>query len=400
LGIASAVIALDEALAILSSAARPIGSESVKLDHASGRVLAADVVAALDSPRADVSAMDGYAVREADLATLPARLRVSGESFPGQLPPPIASGECARIFTGAPVPAGADRVVIQEIIRREGEQVIFDADPGPARHIRPRGSDFRSGERLLPAGTLLDARTIIATAAADVASVEVFRRPRVAIIATGDELAEPGIARERPATIPDSVSLGVAALAEQWGGKYVVRSRIGDEKQRLEAAGREALGTADLVIVTGGASVGEKDFAKAMFEAAGLELLFSKVSIKPGKPVWLGRAAGKLVLGLPGNPTSALVTARLFLVPLLCVMTGRDPAFALRWRRACVAQALPACGDRETFFRARWADDLAEPLDDQDSGAQRALALAELLVRRRANAPAAKAGDQVEVLAF
>jgi len=394
------VISFDEALAIVTSAGQPIGTESVGIECAANSALAADVIAAIDSPRADVSAMDGYAVREADLAHVPARLRVSGESFPGQLPRRIAAGKCVRIFTGAPVPAGADRVVIQEIVRREGEWAIFERDPGPARHIRPRGSDFPLGERLLAAGTLLDARTIVGAAAADAASVQVFRRPRMAIVATGDELAEPGTARDDLAAVPDSVSLGVAALAKQWGGECAARMRAGDDRERLEAAAREALNAADLVIVTGGASVGEKDFARAMFESAGLELLFSKVSIKPGKPVWLGRASGTLVLGLPGNPTSALVTARLFLAPLLCGMTGRDPASALRWHRATLARTLPACGDRETFFRARWADDLVEPLNDQDSGAQRALALAELLVRRRANASAARAGDQVEVLAF
>lgn len=344
--------------------------------------------------------MDGYAARDPDLARLPAKLRVSGESFPGQLPPTITAGECVRIFTGAPVPDRADRVVIQEIVRRDGDSAVFEHEPGTARHIRERGWDFHAGERLLEAGTLLEARAIVAAAAADVASVEVFRRPSFAIVSTGDELAAPGRARELPMGIPDSVSLGVAALGEQWGGQCVTRTRMGDDRQRLESVAREALKAADLVIVTGGASVGEKDFAKAMFESAGLELLFSKVAIKPGKPVWLGRAQGKFVLGLPGNPTSALVTARLLLGSLLCAMTGRDPASALRWRKAALALALPACGDRETFFRARWADDLVEPLSDQDSGAQRALAMAELLVRRGGNAPAAAAGESVQVLAF
>ena len=180
----------------------------------------------------------------------------------------------------------------------------------------------------------------------------------------------------------------------------MVRLRIDDDREELEVAARKALDAADLVIVTGGASVGEKDFAKAMFEAAGLELLFSKVSIKQGKPVWLGRASGKLVLGLPGNPTSALVTARLFLAPLLCGMTGRDPASALRWRNAPLAEALPACGDRETFVRARWAGNAVEPLIDQDSGAQRALAEAELLLRRLPNSHSAKPKDDVELIAF
>ena len=394
------MISFDEALTILSSAARPIGTETIGIECAAGRVLAANVIAAIDSPRAGVSAMDGYAVCEADLAHVPARLRVSGESFPGRLPRPITNGACVRIFTGAPIPAGADRVVIQEIVRRDGEWAIFEHEPGSARHIRPQGSDFRSGERLLTTGTLLDARSVLAAAAADMPSVEVSRRPRLAIIATGDELAGPGSARDNPAASPDSVSLGVAAFSEQWGGQCLARTRMGDDREQLEAVAREALDIADLVIVTGGASVGEKDFAKAMFQSAGLELLFSKVAIKPGKPVWLGRAAGKLVLGLPGNPTSALVTARLFLAPLLCALTGRHPASALQWRKAAATVPLPACGDRETFVRARWSGEMIEPLSDQDSGAQRALAEAALLVRRSIDAPAAAAGEMVDVLTF
>lgn len=394
------MISFDEAIGIVAEAGAPIGTETVGLDRAAGRVLAADVIAAIDSPRADVSAMDGYAARDGDLGRLPARLRVTGKSLPGREPPAIEAGECVRIFTGAPVPAGADRVVIQEIVGREGEWAIFERDPGPARHIRRQASDFGSGHTLLTAGTLLDARTIVAAAGADVPHVQLFRPPRLVIIATGDELTEPGSACERAAAIPDSVSLGVAALGEAWGGACVNRMRIGDECDKLEASAREALATADLVIVTGGASVGERDFAKAMFSPAGLELLFSKVSIKPGKPVWLGRAAGKLLLGLPGNPTSALVTARLILAPLLCAMTGRDPESALRWLKAPLAAPLPACGDRETFVRARWAANSVEPLRDQDSGAQKALAEAELLVRRRPNAAAAEAGEEMGVLPF
>jgi molybdopterin molybdotransferase len=398
-GWAVALISFDEALAVVAAAAGPLGTEVVMLDRAAGRVLAADIIAALDSPRADVSAMDGYAVRDADLARLPLSLRIIGESFPGAEPLAIAAGECARIFTGAPVPAGADRVVIQEIVRRDGDLAIFDRQPGSTRHIRNRGSDFKSGERLLTARTFLDARTIVAAAAADLASIEVFRRPRFAVVATGDELAEPGTAREQPMAIPDSVALGVTALGEQWGGECVVRLRVPDDRQQLEAAARKALDSTNLVVVIGGASVGEKDFAKAMFGPE-LALLFSKVSIKPGKPVWLGRAAGKLVLGLPGNPTSALVVARLFLAPLLYGMAGRDPATALAWRKARLAAPLPPSTERETFIRARWTDDRVEPLSDQDSGAQGALAQAELLVRRVANATAAEADGSVDVLAF
>jgi molybdenum cofactor synthesis domain-containing protein len=206
--------------------------------------------------------------------------------------------------------------------------------PGSARHIRKRGGDFETGDELLASGRLLDPRAIVAAAAADVAELRVFIRPRAHILSTGDELADPGTAANTPDAIPESVSFGVAALAELWGAFVVGGARLRDELPAMEKAAADAVNQADVVIVTGGASVGEKDFAKTMFEPLGLELVFSKVAIKPGKPVWLGRVDGALVLGLPGNPTSALVTARLLLAPLLAGLTGRSIDEALRWRRS------------------------------------------------------------------
>lgn len=395
------MISFDEAAAIVARAARPLGTETLPLERAAGRVLASDVVAMIDSPRHDVSAMDGYAVRDSDLAGPPARLRVVGEAFAGQAEVPgISFGACVRIFTGGAVPNGADRVVIQEVVRRDGDWAIIDQAPIPARHVRRRASDFAAGERLLSAGTLLTPGALVAAAAADEGQVEVWQVPRLMVLGTGDELAEPGTARDTAAAIPESVSLGVAALAEQWGGKCIGRVRLPDDPVRLGEAASEALAKADLVVVTGGASVGEKDFAKSMFGRAGLELLFSKVAIKPGKPVWLGRAGGTMVLGLPGNPTSALVTARLFLAPLVAGLSGRDPASAHGWRKAELASAVPACGDRETFLRARWSGDGVEPFSNQDSSAQKLLAEANLLIRRASGAAACAASMPVEILDF
>jgi molybdopterin molybdotransferase len=376
--------------------ARPIGRETVPLARASGRVLAAPVVAKVDSPPADASAMDGYAVREADL---PGSLRIIGESFPGSgFEGALKPGTCVRIFTGAPVPEGADRVVIQEVAVREGDLVAIADGPGPSRHIRAGGSDFRAGDVLLEAGRPLDPRALVAAAAADAADVETWRRPAVLVLATGDELAPPGEARGRRGAIPESLSLGVAALAEQWGGRSLGSRLLADELPALERAAGEALDEADLVVVTGGASVGEKDFAKAMFEAHGLDLIFSRVAMKPGKPVWLGRAGGTLVLGLPGNPTSAMVTARLLLAPLVAGLAGRTGS--LDWRSLALAGPLPACGDRETFHRARRIERGAAPLSNQDSGAQKALAQADLLLRSRPNDPPRSAGHEMEVLDF
>ena len=389
------MISFDEAAALVAEAAQPLGREWVKLEEAKGRVLAAPVIAQVNSPPADVSAMDGYAVRDADL---PGRLSLAGESFPGRgYDAPIESGQCVRIFTGGAVPEGADRIVIQEDVRRGGDFAEFET-PGPARHIRPRGSDFARGDALLEPGRLLDARALVAVAGADLAEVEVWRRPRLVIIGTGDELVAPGSARATPGAIPESVSLGVAALAEDWGAEIVSRKRLEDDLPALEREAAEALTIADVVVVTGGASVGERDYAKAMFEPAGLELIFSKVAIKPGKPVWLGRAGGSLVIGLPGNPNSALVTARLLLAPLLAGLTGRAPL--LRWRRAALADGLAPTGNRETFYRGAVAGDGVRVLSNQDSGAQSTLAAADLLVRRAAGAPAAKAGEMVDIIDF
>lgn len=395
------MITFDEAIELVRLIAKPLGTETVRLAAAAGRVLVAPAVAQIDSPRADVSAMDGYAVREADLGASPVSLKVIGESFAGAgWHGTVAPGTSARIFTGAPVPQGADRVVMQENVRREGDLAIIAEHPGPARHIRKRGSDFAAGDELLPAGRLLDPRAIVAAAGTDVAAVQVHRRPRLRILSTGDELAEPGTARERADAIPESVSFGVATLGGDWGTECSGRTRLRDDLRAMERAAEAALRDADIVAVTGGASVGEKDFAKAMFAPLGLELIFSKVAIKPGKPVWLGRVGGKLVIGLPGNPTSALATARLLLAPLLAGMTGRRIEDALRWRTIPLASPLGSCGERETFHRARWNDGAAEILSFQDSSAQKALAEADLLVRQRANSPAIEAGAEVEALDF
>jgi molybdopterin molybdotransferase len=268
------------------------------------------------------------------------------------------------------------------------------------RYIRRLGSDFTRGEELLSAGRLLDPRAIVAAAAADVARLHVYSRPRLHILSTGDELAAPGTARERADAIPESISFGIAALAEHWGAEFAGGTRVRDDLASMQRVAEAALGVANVVVVTGGASVGEKDFAKLMFEPLDLEIFFSKVSIKPGKPVWLGRVGGKLVIGLPGNPTSALVTARLFLAPLLVGLTGQEVEQALRWRLLPLAPSLSACGQRETFHRASKAGGAAEILSFQDSSAQKALARADLLVRQRANSPALPAGSKVEVLDF
>ncbi|HEV2568956.1 molybdopterin molybdotransferase MoeA [Sphingomonas sp.] len=393
------MISFDEAVRLVAGTARPLPAETVRLAEAHGRVLAAPVVAQVSSPSADVSAMDGYAVRKAGLDGLPASLRIIGQSFPGAgYPGQLETGTCVRIFTGAPVPDGADWVMMQENVRCDGETAIVE-DIGSGPHIRRVGSDFRAGETLLQAGTLLSPRALVAAAAADIAELTVHRRPRVRLLATGDELANPGAARLCAGAIPESISFGVAALARQWGAEPVGSVRLRDDLAAMQPRARAACEGVDLLVVTGGASVGERDFAKTMFGDA-LELVFSKVAIKPGKPVWLGRVGEVLVMGLPGNPTSALVTARLLLAPLIAGLTGRDPAEALRWRTFPLSEPLEAAGDRETFSRAKMEGETLCLLSNQDSGAQKMLVAADLLVRRPAGEVGLAAGETVQVLDF
>ena len=394
------MIGFDEAVGLIAEQVLPLGTEQVALDEAAGRVLAAPLHARSAAPRVAVSAMDGYAV--IDAATRPGEpLTVVGESRAGAgYPGALAAGEAVRIFTGAPLPAGADRCIMQEYATRDGETVRFAEGYGPGWHVRAAGSDFAAGDLLLAAGTRLNPRAMIAAAAADVASVTVAMRPRVAIIGTGDELAPPGEAHLRDDAIPESVTFGVSALVADCGAQVLYRTIGLDDLPKLEAAAGAALETADLVIVTGGASVGERDFAKPMFAVHGLELVFAKVAIKPGKPVWLGRTKDKWVLGLPGNPTSAMVTARLFLQPLLARLQGQPVAQVLPWRSLPLAAPIGATSNRETFVRARWDEVGLMPLGNQDSGAQGALAQADWLIRCPAGQPALETGQPVSALQF
>lgn len=394
------MIDFDAAQARLARAARPIGVEAVPLAEAHGRVLAEPVHAAIAAPRCPVSAMDGYAVRDAD-ATLGARFRVVAHSYAGGVPPPpVTGGEAVRIFTGAPMPAGADRVVMQEDCTAEADTMTLAAEPGPRRHIRETGSDFPAGALLLDAGQRLDPKAMVALAGADRAMAMVYRKPRVAIIATGDELAAPGTAHANPLAIPESVSFGVTAMVAEAGAETLSRFTGRDDLDALRRMAERALAGTDVVIVTGGASVGERDYAKAMFANQDLKLTFPKVAIRPGKPVWLGRARGRWVLGLPGNPTSAMITARLFLAPLLAALQGRPPATMLVWERMPLAADLPGAGSRTAFVRARRHDGALVPMNNQDSSAQAALSAAEWLIRcDPADQPMA-AGSMVPALRF
>lgn len=395
------MVSVDHALRLLLAEGAVRGIERVALGQAGGRILALPIVAQRAAPARDASAMDGYAVRDGDLVADWNALTVIGESFAGHgYTGPLQPGSAVRIFTGASVPDGADRVILQEEVRHMGSQVLVPRPRVGKRHIRRAGSDFAAGDVLVDAPAALTPARIVAAAAADIAEVAAFARPKVIIVATGDELRAPGVDRLSPDMIPESVSLGVAELARNFGGDVAIHPRLPDDLGQLQSAAAGMLDAADIVVIVGGASVGDRDFSRAMFERAGLSLQFSKVLMRPGKPVWFGKAGGMCILGLPGNPTAAMITARLFLAPLVAAMAGREAGTALDWRIRPLAERLEANGERECFLGARLIAGAASASANRDSSAQRALAAIEVLIRRPPHAPAAAAGDLVETLEF
>lgn len=394
------MLCFDDAIALLGAKISPLGNETVALEDAAGRFLAEDLNARSNAPRSDVSAMDGYAVRR-DEAVRDRQLKVIGEARPGMpFTGKLGQGEALRIFTGGALPDGADCVIMQEYAERTGERVSFAEGHGPARHIREAGSDFRRGELLLAAGTRLEPPAMVTAAAADRSALSVARRPMVAIISTGDELLPPGMAFQSQSGIAESASHGVAALADGIGAEVVLRLHGRDDATELAMLAERAIGAADCVVVIGGASVGDYDLARPMFEGTGLKLIFSRLAIKPGKPVWLGQAGGKPVLGLPGNPTSAMVTARLFLRPLLARLQGGSAARELAFLPVPCATDIPATGDRETFLRAKATFEGLVPATNQASGAQAPLAASDWLIRRLPGDPALESGSMVSALPF
>lgn len=392
-------VSFEDASRIIAEHASPAGIERIKLADADGRVLAKNVIAQCMSPSTLVSAMDGYAVRDSDLQIMPASLRIAGQSFAGSgFSGPLPARACVRIFTGAPAPLGTDRVIMQEDVQQEEGRASFRYPLPVSRHLRLAGSDFRKGDTIIPAGCVLTPQRLIGVAASNLDEIDVVRKPRVAILCCGDELVEPGLTPLPPDTIPESISYGVAALIRHWGGTVVARWRKPDDLASLRNAASEAAAIADLIVIVGGASVGDKDFAKDAFAGQGLDFLFKKVAIKPGKPVWFGNLANVLVIGLPGNPTSAMVTARLFLAPALAGLTGRDCAEALEWADMVSNQSMEACGERDTFLRANVVANRATLITDQASACQKALTWATHLIWRPRGAPTSLPGSPIKAL--
>jgi len=388
------------ARAEILSAIRPQPSEPVAIEAASGRTLAEPVVAARAQPPFRAAAMDGYGIRSADLGAGP--LTVLGEAAAGRsyAGAPLRAGGAVRIFTGAAVPAGVELVVPQERARREGATVWLDAVAHPRSNIRESGVDFVAGEVLVHRGVRLNARHIALLAASGAAVVPVTRRPRVAVLATGDELVGPGTIAAAD-QIFDSVSFGAGAAVGEWGGEALRLATPPDSEVAIAAPAAGALRQADLLVVIGGASVGDYDVVKQALAPLGLALAIERIAIRPGRPTWFGRAAGKPVLGLPGNPAAALVCAYLFLRPLLAALLGReaqeDAASAL------LEGEVAASGANECYLRAvaaRGEDQRlrVRPCLNQDTSLLSVFAAANTLIKRPAGAPAAASGEPVEVL--
>jgi molybdopterin molybdotransferase len=399
-----ALISVAEALDHVLAHAAPLAPETVPLDDACGRVLAADLQALRTQPPADISAMDGYAVRAADVANVPAQLRVIGEVAAGRpFTATVGAGEAARIFTGGVVPGGADAIVIQENTERAGDLVTVSKPVSKGRHIRRQGLDFRRGDVLFRQGHRLTARDLALVAGMNHPLVTVYRRPTVALFATGDELMPPG-PEPGPGQIVYSNGFALAALARQEGAAVVDLGLVKDELDATIASVRAARArAADILVTTGGASVGEYDLVHKAFATEGMDLSFWKVAMRPGRPLMHGRLGGMAVLGLPGNPVSAYVCAFLFLVPLIRRLSGRSD-LVMPTESALLGSDLPANDERADYLRATLRQGgegpIATPFPVQDSSMMASLAKADCLVIREPYAPAAAAGSRCVIIKF
>ena len=399
----SGLLPVPEARARILAGLETLPAETVALADALGRTLAAPVAALRTQPPWDCSAMDGYAVRAADATGDGARLKVVGEAAAGRsYAGEIGPGEAARIFTGAPVPRGADGILLQEDADRDGDHLTAREAVVAGRHIRRAGLDFSEGEILLQAGHRLGARDLSLAAALGHPDVVVTRKPRVAILATGDELVQPG-APVGPDQIVASNSFGIAAIVAAEGGVPIDLGIAPDDHGAIRAAIDRAFAErADILVTLGGASVGDHDLVQPALAEAGVEIDFWRIAMRPGKPMMAGRRGATLALGLPGNPVSSIVCSTLFLVPALRRLAGRADVEP-RPLTARLGRDMPENDRREDYLRAALAfgpdgAPVATAFPRQDSSMLRPLAEAECLLIRPAHAPAASAGDPCEIL--
>lgn len=398
-----ALLPVAEALQRVLAQATALPVERVPITEAHGRVLAEDVRSLRTQPPADVSAMDGYAVRAEDITSVPTSLKVTGEVAAGKpFTGEVAGGHAIRIFTGGEVPAGADTIVIQEHTRREGDSVVITTMPQKGRHIRTGGLDFKEGDILLSRGHALSGRDLGLAAAMNHPILPVHRKPRVALLATGDELVMPG-RQPGPGQIVYSNGYSITALARQEGAEVtdlgIARDNLADTVAAIQDARRRRV---DILVTMGGASVGDYDFVQQALTAEGMDLSFWKIAMRPGRPLMHGRLGPIQVLGLPGNPVSAFVCAFLFLVPLLRTLTGRLDV-ARQPEQALLGSDLPENDERADYLRAKLSRSsrgalVATPFSAQDSSITRVLAEADCLVVREPHAPKAPAGSPCVIL--
>lgn len=394
------MLAVEAALERITAAFRPLPPEWVHLGAAHGRVLARDLLASRDQPPHPVSAMDGYAVRAADLAGGAATLRLVGVApAGGRFEGVVGPGETVRIFTGGLLPAGADAVALQENAAVDGDRVRFQGEVEAGAYVRPAGLDFRQGEAALPAGRRLSPRDVGFAAALNQAWLPVRRQPRIGLLATGDELVMPGEALA-DTQIVNSNTAALAAMIRSWGGVPLDLGIVRDEPDEL-AASADLVAGLDLVVTLGGASVGERDLVRRVLGERGLEIDFWQIAMRPGKPLMFGSIGGVRLLGLPGNPVSAGVCAILFVRAVICVLLGLDPAPVEI--PALLGRALGPNDRRQEYLRATssWNADgrlVAVPAERQDSSMLATFARADCLIKRAPFAPAMAVGSAVTVL--
>ncbi len=391
---APTLLPVREAQDRLLALAPSIATEHVTLNAAANRWAAIDVMALRTQPAADLSAMDGYAVR---LGDLPGPLAVIGESAAGRpFAGKVDAGQAVRIFTGAALPEGADTVLIQEDARRDGDTISMTGDGPAARgaHVRERGRDFRQDERLIHAGEHLTPSRIALAAMAGHGTVPVHRPIRVAIAATGDELVPPGVPLSE-GQLPESNTALLVAMLANLPAEAIQMGILPDDRAILSSTFAQV--DADILVTTGGASVGDHDLVRPALEDIGAKPDFWRVAMRPGKPMMAARVRETVVLGLPGNPVSAFVTATLFLAPLVRHMSGAADPWP-RTVKATLAEAIGPTGARADHLRAHLKDGVVTPLDQQDSSMLRALSHANCLIVRHANAPGAETGETVEVI--
>jgi molybdopterin molybdotransferase len=385
-------LSIDEARAKVLAAVRPLPAQDVALADALGRVLAEDVVAARDVPSFDNSAMDGFAVRSGPAGRT---LRIVGESRAGA-PSPVAvgDGEAVRISTGAALPDGADAVLQVELVAVEGDDVTLGDAVDPRRNVRPAGDDVHEGQTVLPAGTRLGAAEIGIAVIAGRATVRCARLPRVTVLATGDELVAPG-GPLGPGQLHNSNGLTLAALASQAGARVVRADVVADTEEATRDAIGAALDEADVVVLSGGVSVGPHDHVKPALAALGVDEVFWRVALRPGRPTWFGTRGDTLVFGLPGNPVSAMVTFLLFARPALAAMQGAD--HIPDRLHATLAEAIPRHPDRDECVRVSLRDGVATPTGPQGSHQLHSMLGADGLAIVTAGDGEAAAGEVVEV---